>query len=76
MLLLTITSFTTKEIYSEIAVTIHIFYVKVTHIFIYTLETETDYIKAFQWYITHIYLTLFFFKVNLCSVLSNSSSIN
>ena len=42
MLLLTISSFTTKEMYSKIVVTITYFFYVVTHLLIYTSETETE----------------------------------
>ena len=73
-LLLTITAFTTKEIYSKIVVTITNFYVKVTHLFIHKkLKCHKKHYKVYNTNLTYIGIN--FFKVNLCSVLSISSSI-
>ena len=74
MLLLAITSFTNKEIYSKIVVTIKKFMLKLHIYFIYTYETEMLQ-KRITKYTTHNDLHWFFSKVNICSVLSNSNSI-
>ena len=74
MLLLAITLFTTKEIYSKNSCNYNIFFVKVTHLFLF-IHTKLKlkcYKKALQ-SIQHTFnLHWYFSKVNLCSVLSNS----
>ena len=66
MLLLTITSFTTKEIYSKIVVTITYFYVKVTHLFIIHKKLKC-YKKALQSVQTHLtYIGIFQSKPLQC----------
>ena len=55
MLLLTITSFTTKEIYSKIVVTITYFNVKVTHL-LASERSERDTLRSVQSRIVYILL--------------------